>query len=230
MTLWDTLTAIGRRWYIVLLGIACTALSLYVVAEQNPVYYSRANAYFLAPASELYPNVLRTTSLDLVAAAGVVAKRINGTESMTKVASPEVTLIGRGILDGSSIALPDNGGQWSANYNVQALDIQVAAPTEQEVRNRLQRIFQRVQVELQLMQDEADVPEVDRITTVLNPTVPPIYAMSGERRRSQLMTVAVGGGLTLLAVGMVELWAARRRLRSPRASRPGRPVANRAGR
>lgn len=229
MTLWDTLNAIARRWYIVLVGIACTAMSLYVVAEQNPVFYSRASAYFLAPASELYPNVLRTTSLDLVATAGVVAARINGTESMTKVASPEVTLIGRGILDGSSIALPDNGGQWSANYDVQALDIQVTAPTKEEVRARLQRIFERIEVELQMMQDEADVPEVDRITTVLNPTVPPIYAMSGERRRSQLMTVAVGGGLTLLAIGLVELRAARRRLRAPRTPRTSRPTANRPG-
>lgn len=212
MTLWDTVTALGRRWYLVLIGIVCTLASLYLVGNQNPVFYSRASVYFLAPASDLYPNVLRTTSLDLVAAAGVVAKRINGTESMTKVASSEVTLVGRGILDGTSIALPDNGGQWSVNFNVQALDVQVTAPTAEEVRARQEQTFQRIDDELRLMQDEQDVPDVDRITTVVNPTVPLMFAMSGERRRSQLMTIVIGGGLTLLAVGLVELRATRRRL------------------
>lgn len=214
MTLWDTFTAIGRRWYIALLGLACTAGALYVIQEQPSVYYSRASVYFLAPASDLYPNVLRTTSLDLVVAAGVVGKRINGTATMTKTASSEVTIVGRGIRDGSSVGLLDNGGQWSTNYNVQALDVQVSAPSVEEVRARQDALFTQIADELQAIQEEHDVPEVDLITSVVVPENSLVVEMRGQRRRAQAMVLALGSSLTLLLIGSAELAARRSRARA----------------
>ena len=216
MTVWDTVSAIRRRWYVLVLGILCTGLALLSLRFQEPVYYSRGTAYFLAPASEIYPNRLQTTSLDLVVTAGVVAKKINGTALTTKTASWQVTLVGRGIYDGTMIKLPDNGGQWSNSFDTQALDVQVAAPTPQEVRARQAVIFKRITDELKTIQDAARVPTVDRINIEV-PATPIILQMTGERRRAQVMITALGGALTLLIIGMIER-RSRHRVRAMRAT------------
>lgn len=218
MTLWDTLSALRRRWYVVVAGLLCMTIALVLIHQQKPVYFSRTSVYFLAPASTLYPNVLRTTSLDIVATAGVVAKLINGTAEQTKVASTEVTLVGRGVRDGSSIALPDNGGQWSVSYNVQALDIQVVAPTAEEVRARQSAIIAEINEKLTDLQNQANVSADDRITTEVLPPAPPVDAYGGRPRFAEGMTVALGVALTLLAVGTVELRSRRRQLASSTAA------------
>lgn len=213
MTLWDVLAALGRRWYIAVAGILCTALAIMAVRTQPPVYYSRVLVYFLAPASAANPNVLSTTSLSLVSAAGVVGKRVNGNTQLSKTASADVTLVGRGILDGTAVMLPDHGGQWSADYDTQALDVQVAAATPDEVRARQSELFARIDAELESLQDEFRVPPVSRISTQLAPSSPVILEMRGERRRGMLMCLVLGGLLTLLTIGSVELRSGRRRAR-----------------
>lgn len=213
MTIWDTLAALRHHWFVAVLGIVATVLAVFAVSDQQVVYYSRTSAYFLAPASVVYPNVLSTTSLDLVDTAGVVAKRLNGTKSLSKVASTDATIVGRGIYDATVISLIDNGGQWSAYYNVQALDIQVAASSPQIVRERQAKALSDITDELDALQDDQHVRPGDRITVELTPSSPVIQAMSGERRRAQGMTVVVGGALTLLAMALLE----RRRLRRAQA-------------
>lgn len=221
MTFWGAVAAIRRRWYVVAIGIVCTALALYAVQSRPPVYFSRAMVYFLAPASQFFPNIVETRSFDLVDVAGIVGKRINGSNSLTKTASMEATLVGRGVDDGTSIKLPDNGGQWSAYYDTQALDIQVTAPTEDEIRSRQAEIFTRIEAELAALQDELDIPKNDRIQTKVLPDSPTIQAVTGDRRRAQAMILALGIGISLLAVGEAELRSARQ---SNRAVRIGPPI------
>lgn len=211
MTVWETFAAMRRRWAFVLTGFACTALAVSVVISQPGVYWSRTDVLFLAPSSESYPNVLRTTSEDLIITAGIVAKRINGTQSLTKTATMDVTLMGRGVLDGASIQLPDNGGQWAPNYNEQALTVQVTAATAEEVRERQESILAQISKELDDLQDEAGVADVNRITTAIVPFTAGVQHINGEPKRASAMTVILGGSLTLLAVGLAELWAVRRR-------------------
>ncbi|MGP3535738.1 hypothetical protein ACTU3I_13150 [Microbacterium sp. RD1] len=209
MTVWDVFVAFRRRWYVVVAGVLATAGVLAFIQVQEPVYFSRAQVYFLAPSSTLNPNVLRVASLDLVTAAGVVGKRVNGTDTMTRTADSQVTLVGRGIREGSSVQLPDNGGQWSVSYNRQELDVQVAAPTIAAVRREQERLFTRIDAELDRLQTDLNVPESNLITTEVVPSQPLVVEMSGERRRAQAMTLALGAALTMLAVGSIELHARR---------------------
>jgi len=216
VAVWDVFAALLRRWYIVVLGVAVTGAVLWGIQAQEPVFYSRAQVYFLAPSSTLNPNVLRVASLDLVTAAGIVGKRFNGTEQQVGTASMDVTLFGRGVRDGSAVVLPDNGGQWSVSYNRQSLDVQVIAATPEEVRERQQTIFDQIDEELAILQSELDVPPGNLITTEVVPSDPVVLPVSGERRRAQLMTLALGGVVTLLAVGQLELARRSRRQREHR--------------
>lgn len=213
MAVWDVFAALVRRWYVVLLGVLITGAVLVVLQAEEPVFYSRAQVYFLAPSSTLNPNVLRVASLDLVTAAGIVGKRFNGTDQQVGTASMDVTLFGRGVRDGSAVVLPDNGGQWSVSYNRQSLDVQVVAATPEEVRTRQQVIFAEIDAELATLQRELDIPTGNLITTEIVPSDPVVLPVSGERRRAQLMTLALGAVITLLAVGQLELSRRSRRHR-----------------
>ena len=211
MTLWDTLAGMGRRWYVVLIGLLCTALTLYAIQTKPSVYYSRSTVFFVSPSSQHNPNSLGLRLVSLVVTAGVVAKRINGNDTPTKVSSMAVTLVGRGVSDGTLIQLPDNGGQWSNDYDSQSLDIQIAAPTPELVVERRADAVTRIATELTAIQDEAKVPAVDRISLKVAPVEPSIVVMRGQPRRAQAMVAALGVVLTMRAGGLLELAAARRR-------------------
>jgi len=206
---WDVLASLPRRWYVVLIGVIATVVGILLVQVAEPVYYSRAQVYFLAPASQVNPNTLRVRSLDLVAAAGVVAKTVNGTDGLTGTASPDATLIGRGILDGTAVTLPDNGGQWSVSYDTQALNVEVAARTAAEVRSRQTELFSRIDDALTTLQRDQGVPAANLITTEILPADPFVVPYGGDRRRAQGMILVLGVAGTMLAVGSIEL-AARR--------------------
>lgn len=210
MTVWDVVFSAARRWYVYLAGLVCIALALLAIHARPTVYFSRATVFFVAPASRENPNALRLRLDSLVMTAGVVAKRINGTHVPPKLTSKDATIVDRGIYDGTQVRLPDDGGQWSANYNSQVLDVQVAAPSPDLVRERQGQLVAEIQQTLDELQDEQRVLPPDRITIELAPSDPPIDVMRGENRRAQVMTVGTGGLLTLLAVYTVESRARRR--------------------
>ncbi len=223
MTLWDTLVAARRRWYIAVAGVLCTLAALYGIRTQPVVFYSEAEVYFLAPSSKVYPNQLGTSSLGLVTVAGVVGKIINGSHTLPKTTDPNVSLPSRGIDDGTYISLPDNGGQWSVYYNVQALEVQVAAPSPEAVKAKQAKAFTEISDTLKKLQDDEGVVAHNRITTQVLPDSPVIVAMSGERRRAEAMTLLLGALLTLIAIAIVELRSLPRRRRARADAPPPNP-------
>lgn len=195
---------------MVVIGIVCTVALGALISIQQPVYLSRTEVYFLAPSSSIYPNVLRTTSLDIVVTAGAVRRRVVGNAGQIKTASPDVTLIGLRDFNGTSIVLPDNGGQWQSNYNSQVLVVQTTGSSPEDVLARQSASIDRIGAELTRLQDEQDVPANTRITLLAKPDPPSAIAYSGERRRAELMTAILGVLLTLAAVVAVERRSARR--------------------
>lgn len=214
MTFWDTMAAIGRRWYVVLIGIACVAGGVVAIRDQPTIYYSRATVFFLAPASKVNPNVLQTRLQSIIITAGIVGKQLNGTATLTKVSGTEdVPIVDRGIADGVVIEIPDHGGQWSVSYDTQGLDVQVAGASPEIVRARQAVAFARLNQALKRIQDDAKVPTVDRITTRVGPATPPIIALRGQSRRAMAMVVLLGAALTMVAIGLLELRRRRTQLR-----------------
>lgn len=213
MSFWDVLASFRRRWYVVVAGSVGIVLGLVGIQVAEPVYYSRVQVYFLAPSSEVNPNALRVRSLDLVAAAGVVAKTVNGTRTLTGTASPDVTLIGRGILDGSSVILPDNGGQWSVSFDTQALNVDVTASSPEAVRNRQAELIGDIEDALAALQRDQGVPAANLITTDILPAAPFVLPFGPERRRAQGVTLVLGIAGVMLAVGSIELASRQRQVR-----------------
>lgn len=216
VSFWDILAALPRRWYVVVLGLACTALAVFAVDQRPVVYTSRATVFLVAPVTAESPNALQPSLDSLVMTAGVIAKELNGTTAPRKLASMDATIVGRGIWDGVLIQLPDNGGQWSANYNSQTLDVQVAAATPELVRERQSAAFALIDGTLRQLQGRFGVPVSARITTEHAPAVPPVVKLDGRRSRALAMVGVLGASGTLAGVYAAEAIAAavRRRRRS----------------
>jgi hypothetical protein len=229
VTLWDIGSALIRRWYIVVCGLVSTAVIGYSVSISPGVYFARTEMVFFAPTSDANPNTLMTTSSDIVVFASVIATIINGANTTPKSASPDATIVGRGIRDGYAIELPDMGGQWAPNFDRPVLDIQVVAPSEDEAAQRTNAILDRITGLLRQVQDDAAVNESDRITGEALPDQPAITYFGGQAKRAMVMTLSLGLLLTISAVIFVEGLARSGKVREPRVRhyRVRRQVANR---
>jgi hypothetical protein len=217
---WGLFSALVRRWYVVVAAGLCAALATSYAVSHEGVYYSRVEVVFLAPSSELYPNSLMTASSDIVMTAGVVANLINGTRTDPKMASPSATIVGRGVVDGHSVRLPDTGGQWAPEFSRQVLDVQVVGDSVEGVRGEILALVDEIVAVLDALQEEAGVIEQDRIRTDPILTTPTVSYMPGARRRAVGMILVLSVALTLTVVSYLE----RRAGRDPSSPRP-RPSA-----
>lgn len=204
MTIWDLGSVLARRWYLVLLGVLCIGAACLVVNSDRGVYFSRAEVVLLLPAGQGDRNTLTTTSSDAVVLAGAVAKIINGAQTEPRAASPDATIVGRGIDDGYSLQLPDLGGQWAPSFPRQVLDVQVVGPDAEVVHERMQALIARIGDELATLQIEANVAPKDRITAQSTPTEPSVTYISGSRARALSMTALVGIAITFGTVAIVD--------------------------
>jgi len=208
VTIWEALLALVRRWYIVLAALLVALIGSYGAVKAPGVYWSRAEVTFLAPASTVNPNTLKVRSSDLIITAGVVAKLVNGNLTWNKMADPAATIVGEGVRDGWSVRLPDYGGQWSRVYSRQVLDVQVAGPTAEAVRERQTELLDRIDAELAGLQK--GVAQSDRITTTVVPAVPSVYYFHGSKVRALAMIWLLAGSGALATAVWLEHRARRR--------------------
>lgn len=195
----DLLRAARRAWYVVVVGVLLTGLALVGVYRDDGLYYSQVEVRLLAPSSAAFPNVLTTTSGDIIQTAGIVAALVNGTDPPRKLADAAATLPGRGVTEGWSVTLPDTGGQWAPNFASQLLNVQVVGPSEKGVIAEREHILAEVSRTLLDLQTEAGVDPVAQITTYIEED-PAVFYMEGRPSRALLVTAALGGLTTMWSV------------------------------
>jgi hypothetical protein len=202
MTIWDLLARAGRRWYIVLSCVALTALMLVAVMAVPPVYSARVRVV-LFPPEIASPNPYTSTTSSLVAFAGAVERSINGEADGSQASSTTVTLVGTGLRHGSSISIPNSGGQWGYKFDEPALDVEVVSESAESASRQMESELAQVFSAIDQLQDEQDVPATLRFRTQLSPTEPEVLARSGSDLRAILAVLAVGalGTLLLLSRG-----------------------------
>jgi hypothetical protein len=76
MTIWEWLTALLRRWPVLVIGLLCTMAAVYLVHKRPVAYQSCASVILAAPKSPQFPNIYNDPHASLVDAAGVIATQL----------------------------------------------------------------------------------------------------------------------------------------------------------
>lgn len=216
-----------QRWAVTLVCVALAVLLVFTVAHAQPVYYSRVRVVLLSP--ELpQTNALGSTSASLIDLAGVVARKVQGTDQQSLPVSADVTLYDQGIQSGYSVVQPNLGGQWAYNFEDPVLDIQAVDTTPQGARHQLDTALAAVRTSLDDVQDGQHVAAADRVRSSLTPAVPQIT----EQKGSMVRAVGVSVAAAVLLIAALLATIGRRRPRGGRGSStrtPGPELLTRSG-
>ena len=195
----EILRVLGRRWYIVVLGLCCTAGGVVGSLQSIPPDYSVTSELLLLPPNSVVP---AGSNPYLV---------LGGLESIGSVASKTMTddravrlLKSRfGELD-YSIGLDPTAAAPMLLIHVESNDPQRSVDAERFLRERLPTVFDQ-------LQDAAAVPDKSRITStvIIEPDRPKILRKA--QIRLAVAATALGLMATVMLAALIDARAGRRR-------------------
>lgn len=193
-----------RSWFVVAIGMTATAAFIAYLMAVQPLYYA---------SSEITLSTPGTSPDQVIAFAQAVESVVNEGRRTVRFASPDAPLYGMGVREGSSVALPDSGGQWQTSYSRPVLSVEVVA----ESPERLMRIYADVvdQVEAAVASLQAGQQVGSDAMIVASIDKSPQVASAGPTRASKARAVVaaslVGVAATFTAAMLWERWRSRRR-------------------
>lgn len=221
MNLLLLLRAFTRAWQVVTLCAAGTCAAFFVAWSTPGVYYAQADVIFLRPVNRDVPNALSVSSSSVIATAGVIERLVNVGPESPRVTSTDVSLVSEGVRRGTSVQLPNSGGQWANNFDQPKLHVQVVDSTPELAQDRLDRITAQIDELLRERQAASQAAPDTWMRTQLSPAAPQVVHMAGDRRRAGLAVLFLGGGATCAAVILLE--SRRRGSPPPAGSSPSGP-------
>ncbi|MHC5797835.1 hypothetical protein ACVXZ4_16940 [Lacisediminihabitans sp. FW035] len=202
MTLNGFLRSLGRRWYVLAVFAALTALGGFLAVKASGVYWTRVTVVLLAPASLDNQNTLRSPTESLIDFAAVLERQVNGNHAQPRFSFSSATLYGAGVRDGYKVSLQNDGGQWSDSFTQPVLDVEVVSPTKGGAETRLREVIDRIDTLVQSRQVDASVPSNQMITTLQSPSPASVSHIGGSRVRA-LGAVALVGAISGIAVTLL---------------------------
>jgi len=201
LTTRSLLLVMVRRWYVVLLGLTATVAGCWLVAAAAPsVCWSRTIVTVLQPHS----NPLHDEGSSSVGLASLLVIRANGGPATTKTSSPETTLYGEGILDGSRIRQRDLGRQWTTSIPDPVIYVEAVSPSAEVTTSEINRMITALDNDLTLIQDNLKVPRGNRAFLQLSPEMPTAARVTGDQTRAVGASGLLGLILTALALYVVD--------------------------
>lgn len=209
-----------RRWYVVVGCLLLTVAGLNLAQGVRGVYWTEVDIVFLAPNSA---NALEYQSESLVHFAAVIEREFNGSTDPARVASTSVTLYGTGVSRGHQVTLPNQGGQWSTNFNRPVLAVEVVDSSPERVDEVRAGIMSRIDDLVYREQAKLGIAPSDSITTLPSPAQAVVRYAAGNPLRAQVAIGLLGVGVAVAASLLVESGVARVRRHGRRGSRAGEP-------
>jgi hypothetical protein len=217
MTLGNVLQTLRSRWYLTASGLLLTLVAVLALSARSGVYYTSVDVQLIPPEHMTVTGSPSPTD-SLVALAGMVQRQVGDDTGRTEPVSPDATLTGLGVTDGTLVTLPNSGGQWNYFFDVPLLHVEAAAPTAEEAAHRRDAAVARIVTELRRVQAADGVLPLSQVTTRLVPRRAPVARERGSEARAALAAGLLGVALT--CIGTVQ--ADRLRHRRPRLVRRGR--------
>ena len=199
MTAVDALGVFLRRWYVmVMVLVTATAVGVQLYPGQH-TYSARTTVVFIWPGSlPLYPTDDGGVGA-LVNFAALVRQGLSTEERETvDVVTFGGTLAGAGVTEGSSVVLPNSGGQWSKRYDQPALQLETVNATPEAAVEDLRSLLAHIDVTAASLQERLGVPPQSRVTTSSATATVEVFdgGATGATRARGLLGVGVLGLIT----------------------------------
>ncbi|MBO1739145.1 hypothetical protein [Leifsonia sp. TF02-11] len=214
MTTWDVFQILRARWYAAIAIVLCGGIAFLTLSHQPGVYYTGTTVYFRSPGSgvSIAQDWQRSS---LVAFAATVERIYDGGKPADRLGE-SATLQGAGITRGSSVLLPNMGGQWQYSFDTPGLNVKAAGPTPEWVRTTLATEIARIRAIAAHQQEVTGVSAENRISVDVSPASPSIgYSFTTNAMKMRALG-AVGLLTVFAAVGgtvLIDLLARLRRYR-----------------
>ena len=208
MALRNLVAVIVKRWYVLLIGIACTFLTVGLFSSAPGVYSTQVDVVFLPPTYPQRGNPLEGRSDSLIYFAAIIEREVNMAPNDVR-SSGSTTLYGSGIRSGHQVILPDGGGQWQTSFGRQVLSVEVVDPSEEKVREMLDEQLARIRETVQKIQDDQGVVPRDQIRTALAPPEPVVTYVGGSPTRAAIGILLLGLTVSFLMTVIVDRLLAR---------------------
>ncbi|SDU84299.1 hypothetical protein SAMN04488544_0817 [Microlunatus sagamiharensis] len=212
-----------RRWYLLLLGAVLTVAGTYAATHRAGVYWAGYSVVVLAPTQKYYDNSLVNAPYEMPQIAGVFVRQYNGAHPGLRTVSSDTRLYGEGERSAVRVRMVNDGSQWKPLYPVPVIDVQVVDPSPQVVAARSAETLARLEQLVQDYQDQADVKQSWRITTLPSSDAGITYH-NGSTMRAAAATGALGISLSLTGIWWIDRLLLRRRRSAsaaPRATTTG---------
>ncbi len=216
MTAAALLRILGRRWYVLAVGLAIVALCFTTMQRAGGAYSTQATVIFVAPGDRGVGETSDGYLNSLVDFAAVVEREYHDGRPADRLAEA-ASLFGAGVSDGEQVLLVNSGSQWENSFAKPAISIKVVGPTAREVRGRLDRIIRRIGALAAARQAESGVDSTNAIGTERVPeqtVVQYVGSTRGTQARALLALTVVGLGASSAAAVLLDRALARRRGRS----------------
>lgn len=224
VTVRGVLSAMGRRWYVVLAVILAFAALTYAFQRDGGSFYTHTTITFTLPQRPtLLPNS-GMNDLSVIAFASAVATSINEGKPVATYSSAGAPYYGAGVREGVMVSLRNDGNQWMHSFPNATIDVQIVGRTRESVADRQAAILHDIISVTQGQQAATTTPESDRISAVVAPMSTEIWPISASRS-SQLLAAGAMALAALLvaatsAVTLDRLVRRRGRRTEPHAATP----------
>lgn len=205
MTLIEALRALGRRWYVVLVGALLTAAAAAAAAQVGGVYTARTTVTLMPPVGwAVAGNTFTDSAASLVGFAKVVEETLTDGEGGQVFAAADTPLYGSGARSGELVYVPNYGGQWAPSFNQPALIVDVVGASPDEVAERVRALTADIDRIVTERQDEMGVAADQRVTTYANPVDPEVAHVGPSRTRALAGVGLLGAGVSIAAAFLVD--------------------------
>lgn len=219
MTTAQLLSVLRRRWYVVIVGVACTWAACAVLMLTPRVYGAQMDVVFVAPGGVASSRPDDAFTEPLINFASIVALKVNGDRPSVRLSSPTAALYGLGVREGVSVSLADAGGQWDSIFNSPVIRIQAVDSSPERVAAALDNVVAEIASASTSIQNDSGVKEKEKIGIQTVPDRAQVFAYARTRTTEAKATAAasvLGLSLTACAAALSDRWARSRRGHSER--------------
>ena len=216
MTSYGVVSALVRRWWVLLAALAATAVVVGLLVQRPALDWTSYDLNLVAPdrSGEVYSR--EDAPSGVIPVAGVLEILLAGNHPGPGAATQQVPIFGLDHHYGVDIRAKDKGLQWSRDY-VAALTVQIAEPSREQVLARVEELAQQAHAALRTVQDEHGVPEAQRLT-LDEPQAIQVLEIGPSRIRSAAAGLAVGTGASVVLTVLADRLLLRRRRRRAAAA------------